>query len=40
MLTKKKSENFDQVAPTCTDKKLIALAWVIACTVVFPMMRH
>ena len=40
MLRVKKSENFDQVAPTGTDKKLIALAWVIACTVVFLMMRH
>jgi hypothetical protein len=40
MLRTKKSENFDQVAPTRTDKKLIALAWVVACTVVFLMMRH
>ena len=38
MLTTKKSESFDQVP--LTDKKLIALAWVIACTVVFLMMRH
>jgi hypothetical protein len=40
MFRTKKSENFDQVAPTRTDKKLIALAWVVACTVVFLMMRH
>jgi hypothetical protein len=30
----------DQVAPSRTDKKLIALAWVIACTVFFLMVRH
>jgi hypothetical protein len=29
-----------QVAPSRTDKKLIALAWVIACTVFFLMVRH
>jgi hypothetical protein len=40
MVTTKKSKNSDQVAPTRTDKKLIALAWVIACTIVFLMMRH
>jgi hypothetical protein len=40
MLTTKMSENSDQVAPTRTDKELIALAWVIASTVVFLMMRH
>jgi|HubBroStandDraft_6_1064221.scaffolds.fasta_scaffold1203708_1 hypothetical protein len=40
MLKIKKSGDFEQVAPTRTDKKLIALAWVIACTVVFLMVRH
>jgi hypothetical protein len=36
MLRTKKSENFDQVAPTGTDKKLIALAWVDAGRVGIP----
>jgi hypothetical protein len=40
MLTTKKSENSDRVASTRTDKELIALAWVIACPVVFLMMRY
>jgi hypothetical protein len=40
MLRTKKSGDFDQVTPTRTDKKLIALAWVIACTVFFLMVRH
>jgi hypothetical protein len=39
MLRIKKSKNFDRVASTRTDKKLIALAWVIACTIFFLMMR-
>jgi hypothetical protein len=40
MLTTKKSENSDRLASARIDKQLIALAWVIACTVVFLMMRH
>jgi hypothetical protein len=40
MLATKKSEDSDRVASTRTDKELIALAWAIACTVVFLMMRH
>jgi hypothetical protein len=40
MLRTKKSGDFDQIAPTRTDKKLIALAWVIACTVFFLLVRH
>jgi len=40
MLKTKKSGDFGQVAPTRTDKKLIALAWVIAFTVFFLMVRH
>jgi hypothetical protein len=40
MLATKKSGNSDRIAATRTDKELIALAWVIACTVVFLMMRH
>ena len=40
MLSSKKSGDFDEVGPTRTDKKLIALAWVIACAVFFLMVRH
>ena len=40
MLTTKKSENSDRIASTRSDRKMIALAWAIACTVVFLMMRH
>jgi hypothetical protein len=40
MLTTKKSEDPDRIAPARIEKELIALAWVIACTVVFLMMRH
>jgi hypothetical protein len=40
MLKAKKSGDLDQVGPTRTDKKLIALAWVIACTVFFLMVQH
>ena len=39
MLRTKKSGDFDQIAPTRADKKLIALAWVIACTVFFLLVR-
>ena len=40
MLRTKNSGDFDEVGPTRTDKKLIALAWVVAYIVVFLMMRH
>ena len=40
MLTTKKFENSDRIASTRTDKKMIALAWVIACTVFFLLIRH
>jgi len=40
MLTAKKSENSDRIAPARIEKELIALAWVVACIVVFVMMRH
>ena len=40
MIMTKKSENSDRIAPTRTDKELIALAWVIASAVVFLMMRY
>jgi hypothetical protein len=40
MLTTKKFENSDRTAATRTDKELIALAWAVASTVVFLMMRH
>jgi hypothetical protein len=41
MLTTKTSENSNRIAYTRTEKRLIALAWVIATyTVGFLMMRH
>ena len=40
MLATKTPENSHRIASTYTDKKLIALAWVLACTVVFLMIRH
>ena len=40
MLRIEKSGDFDQVVPTRTEKRLIALAWLIACTVFFLMVRH
>ncbi len=40
MLTTKKFEDSDPTASARIDKGLIVLAWVIACTVVFLMMRH
>jgi hypothetical protein len=40
MLTTKKSENSDRIATTRTDKELIALVWMIACTILFLMMRR
>ena len=40
MFAVKKSKNSDRLASTRTDKELIALAWVIACTVVLLMIRH
>jgi len=40
MPTTKKPEDFDRIAPARIDKELIALAWVIACTVVLFMLRH
>jgi len=40
MLSSKKSGDFYEVGPTRTDKKLIALAWAIACAVFFLMVRR
>lgn len=36
----KKSGDSDRAACTRTEKRLIALLWVIACTVVFLMVRR
>jgi hypothetical protein len=40
MPTTKKSGNSDRAAYSRTEKRLIALAWVIACMIVFLMMRR
>jgi hypothetical protein len=40
MLTTKKPENSDQVALPAPIKRLLALAWMIACTTIFLMMWH
>lgn len=37
MATTKKSGNSDRAACTRTEKRLIALLWVIVCTIVFLM---
>ena len=40
MATTKQSRNSDRLAYTRTEKRLIALVWVIACTIVFLMVRR
>ncbi len=40
MLTTKTSENSDRLASARIEKRLIALAWVIATSTVLFLMRH
>ena len=40
MVTTKKFGNSNRAACTHTEKRLIALLWVIACTIVFLMVRR
>jgi len=40
MATPKKSRNSDRAGFTGTEKRLIALVWVIACTIVFLLTRR
>ena len=40
MATTKKSENSHRAAYTCAEKRLIALVWVVAGTIVFLMVRR
>jgi hypothetical protein len=40
MAPTRKYGDSDRVTSTSTEKRLIALAWVIACTIVFLLVRH
>ena len=40
MATTMKSGNFNRVTSTLTEKRVIVLAWVIACTIVFFLVRR